>query len=61
MDNKTLIKQYVGIVQKIARVEHKRIPMHMVDLEELISIGIIGIQALIKNKTPEQLKKYNIA
>ena len=53
MDNKTLIKQYVGIVQKIARVEHRRIPNHMIEYEELVSIGIIAIQTLIKGKTEE--------
>jgi RNA polymerase sigma factor (sigma-70 family) len=61
MDNKTLIKQYVGIVQKIARVEHRRIPNHMIEYEELVSIGIIAIQSLIKNKTEEQLERYNEA
>lgn len=61
MDNKTLIKQYVGIVQKIARVEHRRIPNHMIEYEELVSIGVIAIQTLIKDKTEEQLEKYNEA
>ncbi len=61
MDNKTLIKQYVGIVQKIARVEHRRIPNHMIEYEELVSIGIIAIQTLIKGKTEEQLARYNDA
>ena len=61
MDSKTLIKQYVGIVQKIARVEHKRIPNHMIDYEELVSIGVIAIQTLIKDKTEEQLARYNEA
>ena len=61
METKIDIKNYIELIEKVARVEHKRIPVHMVDLEELISIGIIGIQALIKNKTPEQLKKYNIS
>lgn len=61
MDNKTLINQYVGIVQKIARVEQRRIPNHMVEYEELVSIGIIAIQSLIKDKTEEQLEKYNEA
>ncbi len=55
------IKNYIELIEKVAKVEYRRIPAHMVDLEELISIGIIGIQALIKNKTPEQLKKYNIS
>ena len=61
MDNKTLIKQYVGIVQKIARVEHRRIPNHMIEYEELVSIGVIAIQTLIKGKSDEQLARYNDA
>ncbi len=61
MDNKTLIKQYVGIVQKVARVEHRRMPNHMIEYEELVSIGIIAIQTLIKGKTEEQLERYNDA
>ncbi len=61
MDNKTLIKQYIGIVQKIARVEHRRIPNHMIEYEELVSIGIIAVQTLIKGKTEEQLAHYNDA
>jgi len=61
MDNKTLINQYVGIVQKIARVEHRRIPNHMIEYEELVSIGVIAIQTLIKDKTEEQLERYNEA
>ena len=44
MDSKTLINQYVGIVQKIARVEQRRIPNHMIEYEELVSIGIIAVQ-----------------
>ena len=61
MDNKTLIKQYIGIVQKIARVEHRRIPNHMIEYEELVSIGIIAVQTLIKGKTEDQLAHYNEA
>ena len=61
MDTKTLINQYVGIVQKIARVEQRRIPNHMIEYEELVSIGIIAIQTLIKDKTDEQLARYNDA
>ena len=61
MDTNTLIKQYVGIVQKIARVEHRRIPNHMIEYEELVSIGVIAVQTLVKNKTEEQLEKYNEA
>lgn len=61
MDNKTLIKQYLGVVQKIARIEHKRIPNHMIEYEELVSIGVIAVQTLIKGKTEEQLAHYNEA
>ena len=53
------IKEYISIVEKVAKVEHRRFPSHMVDYEELVSIGIIAVQAMIKNKTPEQLEKYN--
>lgn len=53
------IKEYISIVEKVAKVEHRRIPSHMVDYEELVSIGIIAVQAMIKNKSPEQLEKYN--
>ena len=59
MQDKNKLKEYIDIVQKVAKVEHRRI--HMVEYEELLSIGIIAIQALIKNKTEEQLARYNAA
>ncbi len=61
IQDKTNLQNYIDIVQKVARVEHRRIPSHMVDYEELLSIGIIAIQVIIKNKTPEQLERYNAA
>jgi len=61
MQQKSKIQEYIDIVEKVAKVEHRRIPSHMVEFEELLSIGIIAIQALIKNKTPEQLERYNMA
>lgn len=61
MQDKNKLKEYIEIVQKVAKVEHRRIPSHMVEYEELLSIGIIAIQALIKNKTEEQLSRYNAA
>ena len=36
-------------------------PNHMIEYEELVSIGILAIQSLIKDKTEEQLAKYNDA
>ena len=60
-EEKKNLQHYIDIVQKVARVEHRRIPSHMVEYEELLSIGISAIQVMIKNKTPEQLQKYNAA
>lgn len=55
------IKDYIEIIEKVAKVEHKRIPSHMVDYDELVSIGIIAIQVMIKDKNEEQLARYNNA
>ena len=55
------IKDYIEIIEKVARVEHKRIPTHMVDYDELVSIGIIAIQVMIKDKSEEELARYNNA
>jgi len=60
-DRNTKIQEYLDIVQKVARVEYHRVPPHMLDYEELLSIGIIAVQVLIRNKTAEQLEKYNAA
>ena len=61
MEKNSILKQYVGVVQRVARIEHKRMPRHMIEYEELVSIGIIAVQQMIKNKTPEQLANYNDA
>ncbi len=55
------IKDYIEIIEKVAKVEHKRIPSHMVDYDELVSIGIIAIQVMIKDKSDEELARYNNA
>ena len=55
------LKEYIDIVQKVAKIEQRRIPSHMVEYEELVSIGIIAVQSMIKDKTEEQLEKYNSA
>lgn len=61
MQETSKIKEYLEIIQKVAKVEHHRIPSHMIEYEELVSIGIIAVQVMIKNKTAEQLEKYNAA
>ncbi len=55
------IKDYIEIIEKVAKIEQRRIPSHMVEYEELVSIGIIAIQALIQGKTEKQLERYNNA
>jgi RNA polymerase sigma factor (sigma-70 family) len=57
--NRVNIAQYIGLVERVAKVEYRRIPSHMVDYEELVSIGAIAIQALLKNKTPEEAQRLN--
>lgn len=61
MHDNAKIKEYLDIIQKVAKVEHHRIPSHMIEYEELVSIGIIAVQVMIKGKTDEQLEKYNSA
>lgn len=55
------IKEYIELIEKVAKVEQRRIPSHMVEYEELVSIGTIAIQAMIKGKTEQQLARYNNA
>ena len=55
MQEQNRLQKYLDIVRKVAKVEHRRIPSHMVEYEELLSIGIIAIQGIIANKTAEQL------
>ena len=59
MSVQSRVKYYIPIIEKVAKVEQRRIPSHMVEFEELVSIGIIAVQALVKSKTEEQLEKYN--
>ncbi len=59
MSKNLKIKEYIEVIEKVAKVEQRRIPSHMIEYEELVSIGLIAIQTLIKDKTEEQLEKYN--
>jgi len=56
------LQNYIDIVQLVAHNEYNLAIMENflpVDYEELLSIGIIAVQVLIKDKTPKQLKQYN--
>ena len=63
MDNKTLVKQYIGIVQKIARVEHRRIPNHMIE-EQLsrYNEAYVGtaVRWAIRNELRHRYKWYTL-
>ena len=61
MQSNSRLKEYIEIVQKVAKVEQRRIPTHMVEYEELVSIGIIAVQSMIKDKSYEELEHYNAA
>ncbi|MBK8190525.1 MAG: sigma-70 family RNA polymerase sigma factor [Vampirovibrionales bacterium] len=53
------INQYIPLVERVAKVEYRRIPSHMVDYEELVNIGAIAIQALMRGKSVEDADKLN--
>jgi len=55
------MKPYIHLVERVARVEYRRIPQHMVDYEELLSIGALAVQTLVQNKTTEELARLNIS
>jgi RNA polymerase sigma factor (sigma-70 family) len=56
---KATITRYLPLVERVAKVEYRRIPAHMVDFEELVNIGAIAVQALIRNKSDADLEKLN--
>jgi|GEM_PF-276860 len=55
------VRDYLELVERVARAEFRRIPPHMVDLEELISIGALAVQNLVNNKTEEDMARLNIS
>lgn len=63
-DNRTLqrnVAKYIPLVERVAKVEYRRVPSHMVDYEELVSIGAIAVQNIVRGKSDEQLDKLNIS
>jgi RNA polymerase sigma factor (sigma-70 family) len=55
------VTRYLPLVERVAKVEHRRVPNHMVDLDELVSIGAIAVQNILRGKTEEQIAKLNIS
>lgn len=59
IEDRTNLKSYLPLIEKVAQVEYYRVPNHMVELDELITTGLMAIQMLIQNKTQAQLEKLN--
>lgn len=55
------IAKYLPLVERVAKVEYRRVPSHMVDYEELVSIGAIAVQNILRGKTPEQIENLNLS
>ena len=62
--NREQLQHYVDVVRIVAQAEYSMMDytgdsLHFVDIEELVSIGVIAVQVLVNNCTPEQMEKYN--
>lgn len=55
------VAKFLPLVERVAKVEYRRVPNHMVDYEELVSIGAIAVQNIIQGKSAEQLDNLNIS
>ena len=55
------LAKFLPLVERVAKVEYRRVPSHMVDYEELVSIGAIAVQSILQGKTVEQIEKLNIS
>ncbi len=55
------LAKYLPLVERVAKVEYRRVPSHMVDYEELVSIGAIAVQSILRGKTAEQIENLNIS
>ena len=54
-----LLKHYVGVVQQESRKEQRRQPEGFlaIEYEEMVSIGLVAMQAIIKGKSIDELAK----
>ena len=60
-EDKKNLQDYIDIVQKVARVEHKRIPAHMVEYERTAVHRDYCNSGYDKKIKRGQLAKYNAA
>lgn len=53
--------QYLPLVERVAKAEYQRIPNHLVEYDELVTIGAMAIQALLKGKSGADAERLNIS
>ncbi|MEB3246016.1 MAG: sigma-70 family RNA polymerase sigma factor [Vampirovibrionales bacterium] len=51
------LKDYVELIETVARVEYSRLPNHLIDYSELVNIGAIALHTMFK-ANPERV--YNV-
>jgi RNA polymerase sigma factor (sigma-70 family) len=51
------IKDYMELVETVARVEHSRLPNHLMDVSEIVNIGALTIHLMFE-RNPE--RDYNV-
>jgi RNA polymerase sigma factor (sigma-70 family) len=55
--SKRTIKDYIELIETVARVEYSRLPNHLIDHSELVNIGAIALHMLF---TSNPDKHYNV-
>jgi RNA polymerase sigma factor (sigma-70 family) len=55
--SKRTIKDYIDLIETVARVEYSRLPNHLIDYSELVNIGAIALHMLF---TSNPDKHYNV-
>jgi RNA polymerase sigma factor (sigma-70 family) len=55
--SKRSIKDYIDLIETVARVEYSRLPNHLIDQSELVNIGAIALHTLF---TSNPDKHYNV-
>ncbi|MDH4379103.1 MAG: sigma-70 family RNA polymerase sigma factor [Vampirovibrionales bacterium] len=58
-NSKPTTLQYIPLVERVAKAEFQRIPNHLVDYDELVTIGAMAIQALLKGKSAADAERLN--
>ena len=51
------VKDYVDLIETVARVEYSRLPNHLIDYSELVNIGAIAIHVML---TSNPGKEFNV-